>query len=120
MTDADLSSRSIAREPGMTGDYTPGPWLIVGQSIFAITADDRWIATFGDGYPVGPESEANARLISAAPELFEALAGLVLRTIDYEPCWCQEVTIEHFFEYVHEERCARARAAIAKATGASS
>ena len=93
--------------------HTPAPWTVqksedcMGRKLddmvrWVVTADenDLWIST-------GPtwdqehdeESEANARLIAAAPELLEALRGVV-RVAD---CNTMEFLAAH--------------AAIAKATG---
>lgn len=71
--------------------HTPGPWeTFKGQ--------DGWgIVGLCGGY-YGELSEANARLIAAAPELLEALHGLLL-----------------FPNNPRENN--KARAAIAKATG---
>ena len=60
--------------------HTPGPWIIVGRIIDAdngrVTADGRkdvWerVAIVDTG-PTPDESEANARLIAAAPDLLAA------------------------------------------------
>lgn len=49
---------------------TPGPWRAAGDAV--ITADGRWeICASGDWG--GIISDANARLIAAAPDLLEAL-----------------------------------------------
>lgn len=108
--------------------HTPGPWEVVGVHVFtklgAINAHgskahDRdgwniatinpWACTNQDGededMPVS-ETMANARLISAAPELLEALTGL----LDYV------ASIEGDGDHIHQ---ANARAAIAKARGES-
>ena len=71
----------------MTAKHTPGPWswCAVGWEepsgafdIEATTADGRHviIASRYDWQHRVEESEANARLIAAAPELLEALRGL--------------------------------------------
>ena len=57
--------------------YTPSPWQIdngEGYSIWGVRIDGRLIAqVVGDD----AESEANAHLIGAAPELLEALMDLL-------------------------------------------
>lgn len=66
----------------------------------------------GTGYPIGtgwaPESEAKARLIAAAPDLLEALKNLV-----------EEISLVTASEDGGLGGVKDARAAIAKATGAS-
>ncbi len=57
-------------------DFTPGPWLAVGNAVLARSehAGGRAIAVTGmTSPPSSGEGEANARLIAAAPELYEAL-----------------------------------------------
>lgn len=77
-----------------TTQHTPGPWQVIGDGIFqhhspaAHLLNDQIsrVATvhhYHDGYdpydllkdkpPIALEAEANARLISAAPELLAAL-----------------------------------------------
>lgn len=63
-------------------EYTPGPWgLFDGTDIWPINADGggyiarlrfRGRAVETDGDRGFPETEANARLIAAAPDLLEA------------------------------------------------
>lgn len=102
----------------MTSKHTPGPWVVHDHPTdpfqyghHVTTADGLTVC--GVTYqlmtstPYGAEEStrvANARLIAAAPELLEALEGFV-------SCWdaCNSP-----LEFV-----SRARAAIAKVTGAS-
>ncbi len=81
--------------------YTPGPWEIT----WGPTIDIAGIAQI----PVADDGRhtANARLISAAPELLEALQSIVQSLSDQD----DEGLIEH------AEPMIAARAAIAKATG---
>lgn len=61
----------------MNNQFTPGPWTVSGQSI---VAGNVCIATIEDdgGYEAPSEQrESNARLIAAAPELFEACRELL-------------------------------------------
>lgn len=55
--------------------HTPGPWRVMaGQSVFHVKAAATYLAkTNSDSL----EDEANARLISAAPELLSALERIV-------------------------------------------
>lgn len=83
--------------------HTPGPWHISRLGSLDIVANDpagTYIAEVlsGDG-PLSPTSIANARLISAAPDLLAALQAML--------------TITDRKHYVWDE----ARAVIAKATG---
>ena len=92
---------------------TPGPWYVTGKLTRYVEAriDGGLIQevaacgpTKADG-GYGPQQEANARLIAAAPDLLEALKWMVLRTEEggYPDGKCLE----------------EARAAIARATGES-
>ena len=90
---------------------TPGPWYVTGKLTRYVEAliDGGLIQevaacgpTKADG-GYGPQQEANARLIAAAPALLEALKWMVLRT--------------EGGEYPDGKCLEDARAAIAKATG---
>jgi hypothetical protein len=80
--------------------FTPGPWDYEANLSAIVVVRDHKVKLVADLGKVDlPEAEANAQLIAAAPELLEALRG-VLRVAD-------RATVE--FD--------AARAAIAKATG---
>ena len=91
----------------MTTQHTPGPWAVdaslctVHHLLFQHPLDNR-------NKIASVTSEANARLIAAAPELLEALTSIV-------EFWDANVPAD----YLSEQHKA-ARAAIAKATGAAS
>lgn len=99
----------------MRAQHTPGPWKFGFESV-----DPEWaIVTHGQGLVVANvnsdmRQEANARLISAAPELLEALVTLV-----------QEVTVLEMFGETGstasktnvDDAVRKARFAIAKAKG---
>jgi len=109
--------------------YTPAPWAVqkaedcMGRKLddmvrWVITADDHdlWISTGPTWDPEhAEESEANARLIAAAPELLMRITGLIaaaeylqVRVVETRGANCMDnldVAIDE------------ARAAIAKATG---
>jgi hypothetical protein len=105
-----------------TGDYTPGPWriadLIVQYGMFpndgssVVMAGGNVVAHANPQLPVkrgkghehkiDPERDANARLIAAAPELYEALAAANIFKADFDP-----------------ETRRKVSAALAKATGLS-
>ena len=99
----------------MAAKHTPGPWEVHYSphhffEIFAAAAS-RTITNVPTHMTDGAVQEANARLIAAAPELLEALAGLRasigrMPADMSRPGWCEIVTA--LFE---------ADAAIAKAKG---
>lgn len=121
----------------MITKYTPGPWRIIdgyniytelgGQSGDGTQADSRdgWhIASIGDTPTfVGSDEvvlgrelkRSNARLIAAAPDLLEALEGM----IEVFGVYDQHLYREPFSRSVEVELCNQARAAIAKARGES-
>ena len=87
--------------------HTPGPWFAqyddngfyeIGSEAVSL----RLAFTYGEG----DTDEANARLIAAAPDLLEALWGMATSFH----------AVEHMEEHM-QQSAARARAAIAKATG---
>lgn len=104
--------------------YTPGPWglqkhLSVDEPMIHV-CDVFWtkLATVYVDTRNMAEDEANARLISAAPELLEALQAMVGH------CESGDVLIrdgltESAHQAVHDAAI-EARAAIAKALGTSS
>ena len=122
--------------------HTPGPWYLeeVGYSSSSYyirgSFDSGARHTIGKGAVAHiPRStvnpmEANARLIAAAPELLEACKSLLTLTqLMANEAYYDEsiVEFEIFSEKTKSTRClvlvfelAKARAAIAKATGAAS
>jgi hypothetical protein len=76
---------------GQVSGFTPGPWSITDRGdLFRIRNDnDEVVATTDDGgHPVDEifdydTQRANARLIAAAPELYEALTRLLLVSNEY-------------------------------------
>ena len=91
--------------------HTPGPWYATGKLTRYVEAriDGGLIQevaacgpTKADG-GYGPQQEANARLIAAAPELLEALTDCVEHM--------------HWTQPQGEAALKKAKAAIAKATG---
>lgn len=103
--------------------HTPGPWSIRKDEGFAndvMRPNGKILATCYPGVlPNGRsneagqgEAEANARLISAAPDLLEALTFLLEAV---------EMDVALFPEQPHKDsRLGKARAAITKATAAES
>lgn len=61
----------------MKNTTTPGPWIYQPETktIRSVPAN-YWIATM-DSWDGSVDSEANARLISAAPELLKSLEGVM-------------------------------------------
>ena len=95
---------------------TPGPWYVTGKLTRYVEAliDGGLIQevaacgpTKADG-GYGPQQEANARLIAAAPELLAALETAYMALIGYLPAHRNDVT---------DAAIGAARAAITKATG---
>lgn len=89
--------------------HTPGPWHLSGNSAWADSCKDRgnvFSCELHTGTHVPPDqNEANARLISAAPELLEALKAMRAAFDPYDP------------SIKEAEACDAADAAIAKAEG---
>jgi hypothetical protein len=92
--------------------HTPAPWAVDGTlhsgDLDVISADGR-IAMIDDSRATGwnePTIKANARLIAAAPDLLNALDGLLDYLRDYDADYPEAAPI-----------FGKARAAIAKATG---
>ena len=86
--------------------HTPGPWLPLGAAVIAEAEGIHVPAICHVNY--GPANEANVRLISAAPDLLEALEAM---TNEYHAVregqgWHYEL-----------ESITKARAALAKAEG---
>ncbi len=86
----------------MSAAFTPGPWEFArgvneygckgGPILGSITKGGTWhIAVLPSD--LGSESEANARLIAAAPELYEALTDALanVECLDGDKCphWCE-------------------------------
>lgn len=109
----------------MSTKHTPGPWSVedpMGPELLQIVANAnapvyewRWIAQVGteepeDRFDVPPdEARANARLIAAAPEMYEALKA-------QDALMKSAGTIS---DAAIREATAKMRAAIAKAEGRS-
>ena len=91
-------------------NHTPGPWHTQGCTIYAgkNRVAQTWDAEY-DGMPTH-QMEADAGLISAAPELLAALEGILMIRPDYhagrDDLWLNRGEVERI-----------AREAIAKAKG---
>ncbi len=124
-------------------EYTPGPWRVSQHRLNAkILACDaaKYKYVIGTVFPLTHQGEnargtmeANARLIAAAPELFEALVALTEQYCDLENMLNQgnhEVfgwhmngqgePVSSFFEDNDQGALDLALSAIAKATGSDS
>ena len=82
--------------------HTPGPWWVAASGSFKVATITSTIGIYADQMPK-EESETDARLIAAAPELLQALKFAVQQN-------------EHDILMTGEE-LRQCRAAIAKATG---
>lgn len=82
----------------MEAKFTPGPWKVgpVDETLVA-TDDGKEVAQICGDYnqpETWPVMEANAHLIAAAPELYEALSDLLfLCSQTAEVCGTQEVKV---------------------------
>lgn len=103
----------------MQSKHTPGPWAAEATrngKVFEVYFGNAEAGETGCGWATlaGDNQAANARLIAAAPDLLEALQDL--RELHWD--WFRGtayVTVE--FEKKNKAAIAKARAAIAKATG---
>lgn len=105
------SAEAQAKVKAENAKHTPGPWVVrtIDQSLATVeTQDGRYIIgnagqlRADDWRTDHIERKANARLIAAAPELLEALVDVMFRHVPFEN---------------KSAYAAKARAAIAKATG---
>lgn len=92
----------------METKHTPGPWNFHGNTLVQDKGNRLNLGTFHEAPGLGNAAAANARLISAAPDLLAALQDLLQGIVR------QEVKEEHLKHY---PEFARARAAIARAAG---
>jgi hypothetical protein len=113
----DQSTQQRSKQDSQHGKPTPGPWGIshVSHSILVNAPSGAFITSLAADPDVynGPQwketrnAEANARLISAAPELLEALKALVQGTLEWND-GSDEIDVTLLW---------KAKAAIAKAEG---
>jgi hypothetical protein len=95
--------------------HTPGPWFYDEEcgdvaSVASVDGRHRYI-TMACGHPDTGESVANARLIAAAPEMLEALLGMVEAAGPDFLCCCRPTCDRECRAVV------AARAALAKVEG---
>ena len=93
------------------GKHTPGPWTVAGPSgdLEIWSREAHKSIAFLASYPDPANEAANARLIAAAPELLEALEGLME--------WREEIRADLRLHTSPDALLAKAHAAIAKARG---
>lgn len=96
--------------------FTPGPWRHVGfGALYLIKGDEAPdIAVVQPRTAVAGRALANARLIAAAPDLYEALKAFAAEPLSNEPGHSR--TRLFSFEDL-DEKIRRARAALAKVDG---
>lgn len=95
--------------------HTPGPWLtdqtMYWHSVFVEEDGCPWVIAYVNRKRK-THALHNARLIASAPDLLDALCG-ALDSLEY----VEQVMPGKVGYGVRQERIAKARAAIAKATG---
>ena len=93
---------------------TPGPWTTNGRRVESEhehgVVNDGWIICDAEG----PDAEANAVLLAAAPALRTALLGVAYNESDGLPCWCRR---KGQGGGIHTNACKAARAVICKIDG---
>jgi hypothetical protein len=68
--------------------FTPGPWMVDDRASTRIRDNaDTTIASAGMASRILEESQANARLIAAAPDLYEALKEAEQDFLDLNEYW---------------------------------
>ena len=96
----------------MNSNHAPGPWQLSGKTVSHIWKTRRYAVATVNGKLFTPEcTAANARILAAAPELLDALRGLL------EHYWTgrgPRNVKKHYSEMV---AVAAALAAIRKSTG---
>jgi hypothetical protein len=104
--------------------HTPGPWQFQANSTDTalliegdvLVASMSWHSSSRQRHPLRSESQANARLIAAAPELLAALQALHRMCRDCD----LETQAQRPTEQQYNDAMDAAEAAIAKAAGAAS
>lgn len=99
----------------MTKPWTKGPWRLVARATMNVENEDGRTVANAATYSGGDESihyenQANARLIAAAPELYEALEELTKR-VAFQPA------PNGITAHINFDQIKMAKAAIAKARG---
>ena len=88
----------------MSTQHTPPPWIVAddevqdvdGNTIADVVKENTWNTTTGRFNEDMPW-KANARLIAAAPEMFDALRDLynasTLQTMPFDKAWQNAITL---------------------------
>lgn len=114
----------------MNAQHTPGPWKLETDekryddaSLVIYDSDGNALMGNAPYYPWVPDNKSDWLLIAAAPELLEALQGLIPVTFTGNPTRAEEVahwTREKELGNGNAAAVLAAYAAIAKATGSAS
>lgn len=60
-----------------TAKHTPGPWFVAEAGLFKVASITHSTGIYADEMSSDESIQADARLIAAAPDLLEALQGLL-------------------------------------------
>ena len=96
--------------------HTPGPWSITPDAPTQVEADGIWVGDASRREVGSEQALANARLISAAPDLLEALGEARKALAVLINPGAEYASVQAVFAQATATE-ARARAAIAKARG---
>lgn len=97
--------------------HSPGPWRIDG-GYHLVSQNGIEIATLSKGDDFEDEQQANARLLSAAPELLEADEAAIQCIVDFLECYkndCARIVMDEAVKSLKNDALPKLRAAVAKA-----
>jgi hypothetical protein len=69
----DIGRHRAAEWEEIMNKHTPGPWVIVAETILDEENKELIAVVHMANFPDAPVAQANARLIAAAPEIYETL-----------------------------------------------
>lgn len=104
----------------MTAKHTPGEWEIVSPDIIdrtIIRMSDGCEISFGESDQSLEEIQANARLIAAAPSMYDDLNLIAHTNLDYHPEYKVTINTAGWYKKQLEGVIELAEAAIRKARG---
>lgn len=114
MSSARLNSETTEVRTQPAPAYTPGPWEIDGTKIMSTVAKNDWdefVCVIDTRSAMSLNASNDIRLIAAAPDLLEALKGIVAD---------DDASVSLADQRARSEgRMAAAKAAILRATGVS-